>query len=459
MQTYDHVILGSGQATGTLLGRLLPTGDSIAVIEESEVGGSCVNYGCTPTKTLVANARAIHQARRGDFYGFTAGEVRVDYQRVRERMNAVRNASREGLAGWMEEAGNVDLIRERGVFAGARTLRVGDRQIEGRRIYINVGARTRVPDIEGLEGVPWMDSAGLLNEPAFPEELLIVGGGYIGVEYAQVFRRFGARVTIIQRGEQLMPKEDEDVAGAIEEFLAEEGIRILCEAKARSVTKKDGRIHLSVARKGKKEMLTGSHLLIAAGRVPNTDGLQLDAAGIATDERGYIRVDNHCRTNVEHVYAVGDVNGRGAFTHTSVNDAEIVLDHLFGGDRTLSMRIPIYALFTDPPLGRVGMSEKEALATGKNVLKAVKPMAEISRAKEMGETTGFAKLLVDGDTDLILGAAVLGPGGDEIINMFAAIMHSGIECHDYRKVVLVHPTISELMPFILDGIEQAGKEG
>ena len=458
MQTYDHVILGSGQATGTLLGRLLPTGDAIAVIEESKVGGSCVNYGCTPTKTLVASARAVHQARRGGFYGFHAGDVQVDYEQVRARMNAVRNASREGLAGWMEEADNVDLIRARGVFTGPRTLQVGGRQIAGRRIYINVGARTRVPDIEGLEGVPWMNSAGLLNESAFPEELLIVGGGYIGAEYAQVFRRFGARVTIVQLVEQLMPKEDEDVAAAIEKFLAEEGIRILCGTKAKSVTQQNGRIHLTVDRKGKEEVITGSHLLIAAGRVPNSDGLQLEAAGIATDERGYIQVDDHCRTNVENVYAVGDVNGRGAFTHTSVNDAEIVLDHLFGGERTLSMRIPIYALFTDPPLGRVGMSEKQALATGKNVLKAVKPMTEISRAKEMGETTGFAKLLVDGDTDLILGAAVLGPGGDEIINMFAAIMHSGIECHNYRKVVLVHPTISELMPFMLDGIEQAGRE-
>jgi pyruvate/2-oxoglutarate dehydrogenase complex dihydrolipoamide dehydrogenase (E3) component len=455
MTTYDHIILGSGQAAGTLLGKLIPTGDAIAVIEAAKVGGSCVNYGCTPTKALVASAKAIHRARQGEQFGFAAGEVRVDYAAVRERMNRIRGNSRSGLVRWMEKTGNVDLIRGHGTFTGPTTLRVGDREISGKHIYINTGTRPRVPAIAGLDQVPWLDSAGLLNQEALPQHLLIVGGGYIGVEFAQVFRRFGAEVTILQRSGQLMPKEDKDVANAIRDFLQAEGIRVLCSAAAQSVVARDGGIELTVDLPGEQQIITGSDLLIAAGRIPNSDRIGLDAAGIATREGGYIEVDDHCQTNVENVFAVGDVNGHGAFTHTSVNDAEIVLDHRFGGPRKLSDRIPVYALFSDPPLGRVGLSEKEALAQGKKVLVATKPMAEISRAKEMGETTGFAKLLVDGETDLILGAAILGPGGDEIINMFAAIMHSQIPCHNYRQVVLVHPTVSELMPWMLDGIEEA----
>lgn len=455
MQTYHHIILGTGQATGTLLGRLIPTRDSIAVIEEAKVGGSCVNYGCTPTKTLVASAKAVHTARRGDFFGFETNVI-INYDQVRQRMNDIRNASSEGLADWMENTENVDLIRGRGVFTGKKTIRVGAHEVRGEKIYINVGTRPRVPGIVGIENVPWMDSAGLLDKETLPEHLIIIGGGYIGAEFSQIFRRFGSEVTIIQRSEQIMPREDEDVATAIQSFLTEEGIRIICGANAESVSAKEGKIHLTISANGRKQVITGSDLLIAAGRIPNSDRLNLEAAGITTNERGYIKVDEFCRTGLEDVFAVGDVNGQGAFTHTSVNDAEIVLDHLFGGDRTVSRRIPIYALFTAPPLGRVGMTEKEALARGRKVLKATRPMAKISRAKEMGETKGFAKLLVDGETDLILGASILGPGGDEIVNMFAAIMHSGIPCREYRKVVLVHPTVSELMPWVLDGIREAG---
>jgi len=457
MKSYDHIILGTGQATGTLLGKLIPTGDSIAVIEEAKVGGSCVNYGCTPTKTLVASARAIHLAKRGEFYGFQTGSIQVDYSRIRDRMNEIRHGSRDGLTNWMESTENVDLISVKGVFTGPKILQVGDEEIEGKHIYINVGTKPRVPSIDGLEQVPWMDSAGLLDKKTLPEHLIIVGGGYIGVEYAQVFRRFGSKVTVINMADQLMPREDKDVAEAIQSFLEEEGVTVMCNTQATSVAQQDGQIRLTVAQNGSQRVVTGSDILIAAGRIPNSANLNLDIAGIQTNERGYIQVDDHCRTGVEGVFAVGDVNGEGAFTHTSVNDAEIVLDYLYGGDRRLSMRNTIYGLFTDPPLGRVGMTEKEALASGRKVLKATRPMSKISRAKEMGETRGFAKLLVDADTDLILGASILGVGGDEIINMFAAIMHSKIQCHNYRKVVLVHPTVSELMPFILDGIAEAKK--
>lgn len=455
MVTFDHIILGTGQATGTLLGKLIPTGKSIAVIEAAAIGGSCVNYGCTPTKTLVASARALHLARKGDFYGFQTGPIQVDFSTVRARMNSVRHGSRDGLTGFIQSSDNVQLIRGKGIFTGPKTIRVGDQELEGGTIYINVGTRPRRPNIEGIEQVPWLDSAGLLDLESLPKHLLIVGGGYIGAEFAQVYRRFGSEVTLLQRGPQLMPREDEDIARAIQAFLEEEGIDVICDADAQSVKATPEGVALTVRAAGKERTLSGSHLLMAAGRVPNSDGIGLEQAGIRTNERGYIEVDDHCRTKVDGVYALGDVNGQGAFTHTAVHDAEIALDDLFGGDRALSKRNLVYALFTDPPLGRVGMTEKEALASGKKVLKAVRPMHKISRAKEMGETRGFAKLLVDGETDLILGAAILGIGGDEIINMFAAIIHSQVPCREYRRVMLVHPTVSELMPFILDGIQEA----
>ena len=456
MKTYDHIILGTGQATGTLLAQLIPSGDAIAVVEMNKVGGSCVNYGCTPTKTMVASARAFHLAKRGDFFGFsTSAGPTLNYDRVRERMNEVRNASNQGLTDWMESSENVDLIRGRGYFIGERTLQVGDQQIRGDRIYINVGTRPRLPDIDGIHEVPWMDSAKLLEMPSLPEHLLVLGGGYIGAEFAQVYRRFGSEATIIQSAEQLMPREDEDVATAIHDFLTEEGIKVEYGARAVAVSGTAGDIRLSVKQQGEIKILKGTDLLVAIGRIPNSDTFAPEVIGLELDNRGYIKVDDYCQTNVPGIYALGDVNRQGAFTHTAVNDAEIVLDHLNGGGRKISDRFPIYALFTDPPLGRVGMSEKEALEQCDKVLVATRPMSKISRAKEMGETTGFAKLLVDGDTDLILGASILGIGGDEIINMFATIMHSQIPCREYRRVVLVHPTVSELMPWILDGIKEA----
>lgn len=451
MKTFDHIILGTGQATGTLLGKLISTGESIAVIEGNKVGGSCVNYGCTPTKTLVASAKAIHTARRGNFYGFNSDDISVDYERVRERMNEIRNGSSEGLENWMNDADNVTLYKEWGKFTGSKTIQVKEKEIKGENIYINTGTRPLAPPIDGLNNVPWVDSAGLLDLKEQPKHLMILGGGYIGVEFSQIYRRFGSRVTVIQRGDQLMPREDRDVADAILDFLNEEGVEVLLNADAESVSGDEKEVAVSL--KGGKKIV-GDKLLVAAGRRPNSDTINPEAAGIKTDKKGYIVVDDYCRTGVKGVFAVGDVNGEGAFTHTSVNDAEIVLDYLNGGKRAISQRNTIYGLFTDPPLGRVGMTEKEAVAAGKKVLKATRQMSKISRAKEMGETNGFAKLLVDAETDLIIGASVLGPGGDEIINMFAAIMHSNIPCHEYRRVVLVHPTVSELMPWVLDGLER-----
>lgn len=458
MDFFDYIIVGTGQATGTLLGKWIPEGKKIAVVEGGKVGGSCVNYGCTPTKTLVASAKAIHKARQGEEYGFKTGNIEVNYERVRKRMNKVRNDSRTGLRDWIESADNVTFYNDFARFTSSKTLKVGSRDIEGDRIFINVGTRSREPEIQGLQEVPWMGPAELLDLEKLPEHLLIVGGGYVGVELAQVYRRFGSEVTIIQRNEQLLPGEDKDVADSVKHLLQKEGIKVYCEAETKSVYMKDSHLSLTMENTEGVQNLSGSHLLIAAGRIPNNDTLQPEAAGIQTDDRGYISVDDKCRTSAENVFALGDVNGEGAFTHTAVNDAEIVLDHLNGGDRKISDRNTIYSLFTDPPLGRVGLTEKEALDQGYEVLKATRDMSKISRAKEMGETHGFAKLLVDGDTDQILGASVFGPGGDEIISMFATIMHSGIPCHEYRNVVLVHPTVSELMPFILDDIKKAREE-
>ncbi len=451
MKKFNHLILGTGQATGTMLARLIPTGDSIAVVEGDKPGGSCVNYGCTPTKTLVASARAVHNARRGKEFGFNAGEVRIDYDRIRERMNEIRNGATTGMEKWMQNTENVTLYKSWGAFTGQKTVRAGDDEITAENIYINTGTRAVAPPIAGINEVPWLDSGGLLDLETLPEHLVVMGGGYIGVEFSQIYRRFGSRVTLIQRENQLMPKEDEDVASAIQEILEDEGVTVHLNAETEQASGDADGVELKLK---SGEVIQGSHLLMAAGRRPNSDTLEPEQGGLTVDNRGFISVDDYCRTGVDGVFAIGDVNGQGAFTHTSVNDAEVVLDYMFGGDRAISQRGTIYGLFTDPPLGRVGLTEKEALAEGKQVFKAVRPMSKINRAKEMAETKGFAKILIDGDTDQFLGVSILGTGGDEIINMFAVMMHSRIPCREYRKAVMVHPTVSELMPWTLDNLKK-----
>ncbi len=453
MENFDTIIIGTGQATGTLLSRLIPNESSIAVIEGGKPGGSCVNYGCTPTKTLVASAKAIHTARQGAEYGFEEGATHVDFNRIRERMNGIRNGSKEGMTRWLESTENVTFIRDWAHFTGKDTVKAGNREIRGKKIIINTGTRASVPPIPGLDRVSWLDNAGILDLEELPSHLVIIGGGYIGIEFAQIFRRFGSEVTILQRGSQVMPREDADVAEAIRELLEKEGISVHLETETKRVREDERGVVIETEGPGGPATLQGSHLFVATGRKPNSDRLNPEVAGISTDQKGFIRVDDYCRTGVDGVFAVGDVNGKGAFTHTSVNDGEVVLDYLYGGQRTISQRKPVYALFTDPPLGRVGMTEKEAVQSGKRVMKAEMPMSKISRAKEMSETTGFVKLLVDADTDQILGASILGIGGDEIIALFAALMQAEIPCSVFRKTVLVHPTVSELMPWILDGLK------
>jgi pyruvate/2-oxoglutarate dehydrogenase complex dihydrolipoamide dehydrogenase (E3) component len=473
LKHFQHLILGTGQATGTLLGHLIPTGESIAVVEGDRVGGTCLNTGCTPTKALVATAKVARMVSRASEYGIEAGAFSVDFAAVRARMNEIRDNS--GMESWIRGTENITFFQEWGRFESPNQIRVGDESVTADRIYINAGARPRVPDVPGLDSAPWLDHAALLEVTELPEHLVIMGGSYIGLEFGQVFRRLGSRVTIIERNPGPVFREDEDVSLAIRDILEAEGINFHFDSQVVRVEAEGSGVAVTVLgaggadgdrsaggdatsgaegdASGEELVITGSHLLVAVGRVPNSDTLDVAAAGIELDDRGFIVVDDCCRTNVDGVFALGDINGHGAFTHTSVNDAEIVVDLMTGGTRKLSDRIPVYALFMDPPLGRVGLSERQAVEQGYNVLKATRQMSKINRAKEMGETQGFAKLLVDGDTDRILGAAILGPGGDEIINMFAAYMYSGLPCRDFRKSVLVHPTVAELMPWILDTLK------
>ncbi len=443
-----NLIIGTGQATGTLLGGL-PTSESVAVVERARVGGTCVNTGCTPTKTLVASARVAHVCRRSAEYGVRTGPVQVDFRAATKRMDDLRTTNRESFTDWIHSLSHATLLRGHGRFVGPHLVEVDSERIEAEQIFVNVGTRARALDLPGLDGVPWLDHASLLELGERPQHLIVIGGSYVGLELAQILRRFGSEVTVLEAGPRILPREDVDVAQAVLRILEEEGIRIVSGSPPDGVEPAGGGVAVTID----GARIAGSHLLLAVGRVPNTEDLGLDAAGIETDDRGFVRVDDQCRTTVPGVFAVGDVNGRGGFTHTAVNDAEIVLDHLRGGTRSLADRIATHALFVDPPLGRTGLTEREAVDAGFRVLVATREMATINRAREAGETRGFVKLLVDADSDLILGAAILGVGGDEIVNMFTAFMVAGRPCAEYRRAMFLHPTVSELMPFILDDLE------
>lgn len=448
VERFDHVLVGTGQATGTLLSGL-PDDVRIAVIEGGHVGGTCVNDGCTPTKALRASARVAHLAGRAGDYGLRVPDVGVDFGAVMERVNGIRHDSRDGLTTMLENDPRVTFVRGWAAFDAPRTLRVGDRRIAGEHVHLNVGARARVPDLPGLDDVPWLDNARLLELGELPEHLVIVGGSYVGLEMAQAFHRLGSRVTVLEGGPQPMGREDEDVAEAAHELLAEEGVQIVLNASLDAVAPgPDGGVEV----RADGTVVRGSHLLLAIGRVSNADRLNLDAAGVETDPRGFIQVDGRCRTSAEGVFALGDVNGRGAFTHTSVHDAQIVLDVLQGGPRTLSERDTVYAMFIDPPLGRVGMTEKEALAEGRRIRVARRDMRRVARAKEDGETNGMIKVVVDADDGRFLGVAALGVHGDEIANLFAVAMRADIDVEAFQRTVMIHPTVGELLPFILDDL-------
>ncbi len=451
-EKFDAIIVGAGQAGPPLAGRLTAAGQTVAVIERKLVGGTCVNYGCIPTKTLVASAHAAHLARRGAEYGVGTGDVTVDMAKVKARKDKVMTDDREGVESWLEGMDNCTLIRGHARFEDPHTIRVDDRLLQADRIFLNVGGRAVVPDMPGLSDIDYMTNVGILELDTVPEHLVIIGGSYIALEFAQMYRRFGARVTVIERGSRLTSREDEDVSATIKEILESEGIAVELNATAISFRKRDNGFEV-IPREG-ADPIAGSHLLMAIGRVPNTDDLGLENAGVQTESRGHVIVDDQCRTNVEHIWAMGDCNGRGAFTHTSYNDFEIVAGNLLDDDpRRLSDRVLTYALYIDPPLGRAGMTVDQVRKSGRKALVGKRPMTRVGRAVEKGETQGFMKVVVDAETEEILGAAILGVGGDEVVHAIIDIMTAKEPYTAISRTMHIHPTVSELVPTVLQEMQ------
>ena len=449
-ETFDAIIIGAGQAGPPLAGRLTGAGLSVAVIERHLIGGTCVNTGCIPTKTLVASARTAHVARRAADFGVTTGPVGVDMAAVKARKDAVSGESRSGVASWLDGMEGCTVIRGHARFVGPHEIEVDGRQLTAPRIFINVGGRALIPDMPGVKDVPILTNTGILGLDSVPEHLVVVGGSYIGLEFAQMYRRFGARVTVVEKGPRLIAREDEDVSAAVREILEGEGIAVRVGAECIRFAPHAEGVAVGISCDEGAPEVVGSHVLLAVGRRPNTDDLGLEAAGIATDERGYIRVDDQLRTSAPGVWAMGDCNGRGAFTHTAYNDFEIVAATLLdGADRKVTDRIDTYALFIDPPLGRVGLGEAQAREKGHRVRIGKRPMSRVGRAREKGETAGFMKMVVDADTDAVLGAAILGVGGDEAIHAVLDLMHMGGTAADMRRVMHIHPTVAELIPTVM----------
>jgi pyruvate/2-oxoglutarate dehydrogenase complex dihydrolipoamide dehydrogenase (E3) component len=450
-ESFDAIVIGAGQAGPAIAARCSRQGLKTALLERHHFGGTCVNVGCVPTKTLVASARAVRQAQRGADYGFHIGTLRVDMARVKARKDEIVRQSREGVEAWMRGLKHTEVIVGDARFSAPATVQVNGRELTAPRIFLNVGGRPLRPPLPGIDEVPTLDNASIMELDQVPEHLVVVGGSYIGLEFAQLMRRFGAAVTVVEKSARLLPREDADVSDAIRAILEAEGVRFELGSECLSLAR-DGEegIVVGAACGDASPQIRGSHVLLAVGRRPNTDGLGLDAAGIRTDERGYIVVDDQCRSSADGVWAVGDCNGRGAFTHTSYNDHEIVVANLFDGDpRRISERIACYALFIDPPLGRIGMNEAEARASGRKVLSAKMPMQRVGRAREAGETQGFMKVLVDADTQQLLGAAILGLNGDEVIHALLDVMAARQPYTAISRTMHIHPTVSELVPTLL----------
>lgn len=450
--TFDAIIIGAGQAGPPLAGRLTEAGQSVAVIERKLVGGTCVNYGCIPTKTLVASAHAAHLARRGAEYGVGTGEITVDMAKVKARKDRIMLDDRNGVESWLEGMDGCTFLRGHARFEDPHTVRVDDQVLKADRIYLNVGGRAVAPDMPGLADIDYLTNVSILDLDVVPEHLVIVGGSYIALEFAQMYRRFGARVTVVEHGPRLTSREDEDVSAAIKDILEAEDIDIVLDASDIRFAKRDNGFELT-PREG-AEPIAGSHLLMAVGRQPNTDDLGLDAAGVQTDERGYIVVDDQLRTSVDHIWAMGDCNGKGAFTHTSYNDFEIVAANLLDDDpRRVSDRITTYALYIDPPLGRAGMTADQVRKSGRKALVGKRPMTRVGRAVEKGETQGFMKVVVDAETEEILGAAILGVGGDEVVHAILDIMTAKKPYTAISRTMHIHPTVSELVPTLLQDLK------
>ena len=459
-RSFDAIVVGGGQAGPSLAARLAAAGMKVALIERRHLGGTCVNTGCMPTKALVANAYAAHLARRAADYGVMIDvPIRIDFEKVMARARTVTKNARNGLEAWLGGLDDVTLIRGHARFETPETLRVGDKLIAAPRIFLNVGGRAAVPEMPGVRDVPFLTNTSLLALDELPGHLIVVGGSYIGLEFAQMFRRFGSEVTIVERMGRLVAREDEEVSESIRATLEAEGITIRTNAECISLTMHNGAPAVGVDCEAGPPEIVGTHILLAVGRLPNTDDLALDRAGIETDDRGYIPVDDQLRTSVPGIWALGDCNRRGAFTHTAYNDFEIVAANLLDGEhRKVSERIDAYALYVDPPLGRVGMTEAEARRSGRRLLLGRRPMSRVGRAVEKGETDGLMKVVADADTKEILGAAILGTGGDEAIHAILAAMNAGMTSEQLRWAVPIHPTVSELIPTLLLSMEPVEAE-
>ncbi len=449
--TFDAIIIGAGQAGPSLAGRLADAGMSVAIIERKFFGGTCVNTGCKPTKTLVASAYAARMAARAAEYGVVIdAPPRIDMARVKARAGKVITDSAPGIESWLGGMASCTVLRGHARFEGPDRLRVGDEVLTAPRIFLNVGGRAAVPDMPGVDTVPFLTNSDMVELDHLPKHLVVIGGSYIGLEFAQMYRRFGAEVTVVEMNDRLVSREDEDVSAAIADILAAEGVGIRVGAKCIRLAPHGEGVAVAVDCVSGAPEIVGSHVLLAVGRRPNTDDLGLEIAGVETDARGYIKVDDHLATNVPGIWAMGDCNGRGAFTHTAYNDFEIVAANLLDGqDWKLSERVPGYALYTDPPLGRVGMTETAARATGRPLLIGKRLMTRVGRAVEKGETQGFMKVAVDAETKQILGAAILGTGGDEAIHGILDMMNAGAPYTTLQRAVPIHPTVSELIPTML----------
>jgi pyruvate/2-oxoglutarate dehydrogenase complex dihydrolipoamide dehydrogenase (E3) component len=454
-QKFDAIIIGTGQAGPSLASRLSAAGKAVAIIERHKFGGTCVNTGCIPTKTLVASAYAAHVARRGAEYGFAIkGDVRVDMKRVKARKDEISGRSNSGVEKWLRGLPNCTVIQGHARLDSPRSVRVNDQVLEAGRIFINAGGRASVPPMPGIGDVPFFTNSSMMGVDFVPEHLIVIGGSYVGLEFAQMYRRFGSEVTIIEMRSRLIGREDEDVSQAVREILQAEGINIRLEAECISLSRRGDKVVVGVSCKEESAEVIGSHILLAVGRVPNTQDLGLDRAGVAADERGYIIVDDELRTNVPGIWALGDCNGRGAFTHTAYNDYEIVADNLLNGDhRRVSDRIQAYALYVDPPLGRCGMTDAEIRKSGRRALAVKYPMERVSRAVEKGETRGFIKIVVDAETKQILGATILGTGGDEVIHVLLDVMYAKAPYTTVQRAMHIHPTVSEYLPTVLGKLE------
>lgn len=452
---FDAIIIGTGQAGPSLAARLSTAGMTVAIIERYKFGGTCVNTGCIPTKTLVASAYATHQARRGAEFGFVVnGDVRTDMKRVKARKDEISGRSNKGVEEWLRGLENCTVIQGHARFQSSRTVVVNDKVLDAEKIFINVGGRAIVPPFPGIHDVPFFTNSTMVDVDFLPEHLVIVGGSYIGLEFGQMYRRFGSKVTIAEMGPRLIGREDEDISEAVRKIVELEGIQVRMNAKCISLAKRSSGISVDVDCTEGSSEVSGTHVLLAVGRTPNTHDLGLDQAGVATNVHGYITVDDQLQTNVPGIWALGECNGRGGFTHTAYNDFEIVADNLLNMDhRRVSDRIHTYALYIDPPLGRCGMTETEVRKSGRPALAVKHPMSKVGRAIEKGETQGFIKVFVDAGTKQILGAAILGTGGDEVIQVLLDVMYAKAPYTVVQRAMHIHPTVAEFLPTILSKLQ------